>query len=119
MAYGDFEYWPRRTASDKALCDKAFNSAKYPKYDGYQRGPASVVYKFFDKKSFSGGSVKNLLNLKLAKGCINQLLENSKNKKWKIIIIIKKMLKKKKKKSTLMIQTHYLGCWSCWCAIDN
>ena len=30
---------------------KAFNIAKNHKYDGYQRGLASMVYKFFDKKS--------------------------------------------------------------------
>ena len=30
--------------------DKAFNIARNPKYDGYQRGFASMVYKFFDKK---------------------------------------------------------------------
>ena len=41
----------RRTASGKILRDKAFNIAKNPKYDGYQRGLASVVYKFFDEKS--------------------------------------------------------------------
>ena len=40
----------RRTASDEVLRDKAFNIAKNPKYDGYQRGLASMVYKFFDKK---------------------------------------------------------------------
>ena len=45
----------RRTASDKVLGDKAFNIAKYPKYDGYQRGLASMVYKFFDKKSKGSG----------------------------------------------------------------
>ena len=39
----------RRTASDKVLRDKAFNIAKTPKYDKYQRGLASVVYKFFNK----------------------------------------------------------------------
>ena len=50
MAYGDFKILTRRTASDKILRDKAFNIAKNPKYDGYQRGHASVVYKFFDKK---------------------------------------------------------------------
>ena len=50
MSYGDFKYLPRRTASDKMICDKAFNIAKNPKYDGYQRGLASVVYNFFDKK---------------------------------------------------------------------
>ena len=56
MAYGDFKDIARRTASDKILRDKAFNIAKNPKYDGYQRGLASMVYKFFDKKS-AGGSV--------------------------------------------------------------
>ena len=38
-------------ASDKVLRNKAFNIAKNPKYDGYQRGLASMVYKCFDKKS--------------------------------------------------------------------
>ena len=51
MAHGDFKGLARRTASDKALRDKAFNIAKNPKYDGYQRGLASMVYKIFDKKS--------------------------------------------------------------------
>ena len=51
----------RRTASNKVLRDKAFNIAKNPKYDGYQRGLASMVYKFFDKKS-KGGGVTTLAN---------------------------------------------------------
>ena len=38
---------------EQLLHDKAFNIAKNPKYDGYQRGLASMVYKFFDKKDFS------------------------------------------------------------------
>ena len=74
MAYGDFEDLTRRAASDKILCDKAFNIAKYLKYDGYQRGFASMVYKLFDKKmsdthecsetiatqnKFAGGTIKN------------------------------------------------------------
>ena len=50
MAYRDFKDLNRRTFADKVLCDKAFNIAKDPKYDGYQRGLASMVYKFFDKK---------------------------------------------------------------------
>ena len=50
MAYGDFKDLAKRTASDKVLIDKAFNIAKNPEYDGYQRGLASMVYKFFDKK---------------------------------------------------------------------
>ena len=55
MAYGDFKDLPRRTAADKALRDKAFNIAKNPKYDGYQRGLASMIYKFFDKKLLGSG----------------------------------------------------------------
>ena len=55
MAYGDFKDLKIRTVSDKILRDKAFNIAKYPKYDGYQRGLASMVYKFFDKKSKGSG----------------------------------------------------------------
>ena len=49
----DFKDLARRTASDKVLRDEAFNIAKYTKYDGYQRGLASIIYKFFDKKSTS------------------------------------------------------------------
>ena len=55
MAYGDFKDFKRRTASDKILRDKAFNIVKNPKYDGYQRGLSSMVYKSFDKKSASSG----------------------------------------------------------------
>ena len=46
MSYGDFKDLPRRTASDKVLQDKAFNLAEDPKYDGYQKGLASMVCKF-------------------------------------------------------------------------
>ena len=47
MAYGDFNDLTRWTASDKTLRDEAFNITKSPKYDRYQRGLASMVYKFF------------------------------------------------------------------------
>ena len=68
MAYGDFKDLKRRTASDKILRDKAFNIAKNPKYDGYQRGLASMVYKFFDKKSKgSGVNIPLEFNEQLAK----------------------------------------------------
>ena len=50
-AYPDSKDLTKRTVADKILRNKAFNIAKDPKYDGYQRGLASVVYKFFDKKS--------------------------------------------------------------------
>ena len=48
MAYGDFKDLAKRAASGKFLNDKAFNIAKNSKYDGYQRGLGSMVYKFFD-----------------------------------------------------------------------
>ena len=50
IAYRDFKYLAKRTAADKVLRNNAFNIAKDPKYDGYQRGLASAVYKFFDKR---------------------------------------------------------------------
>ena len=50
------------------LRDKAFNIAKNPKYDGYRRELASMVYKFFDKKSEGSGrplsSVSQIANNK-------------------------------------------------------
>ena len=59
MAYGDFKNLKRRTAADKMLCDKAFNIAQYPKYDGYKRGLSSVLYNFFDKKNLADISCIN------------------------------------------------------------
>ena len=55
MAYEDFKDLARRTASDNVLRDKAFNIAKSPKHDGYQRELASMIYKMFDKKSRESG----------------------------------------------------------------
>ena len=49
-AYSDSKDLTRRTVADKILKNKAFDIAKDPKYDGYQRGLASMVYKFFDSK---------------------------------------------------------------------
>ena len=62
MAYQDFKDLARRAGSDKILRDKAFNIANNPKYDGYQRGLASMVYKFFDKK-FAGSGVNMHANI--------------------------------------------------------
>ena len=53
MASGDFKNSARRTISDQILRYKALNTVKNPKYDGYQRRLASMVYKYFDKKNFS------------------------------------------------------------------
>ena len=62
-AYSDSKDLTKRTVADKILRDKALNIAKDPKYDGYQRGLASMVYKFFDEKS-KGSGVKHV-NTKL------------------------------------------------------
>ena len=55
-AYSDSNDLTKRTAADKILKNRAFNIANDPKYDGYQRGLASMVYKFLDKKSKGSGA---------------------------------------------------------------
>ena len=62
MAYGDFKDLSKKTASDKILCDKAFNIAKNSKNDGYHYGLASMIDKFFDKKT-SGSGIKSTIIL--------------------------------------------------------
>ena len=47
MAYGKSKHLEKRTQSDKVLRDKAFKIGSDSKYDGYQRGLASMVYNFF------------------------------------------------------------------------
>ena len=61
IVYGEFKDLAKRLASDKVLRDKAFNIAKNKKYDGYQGGLDSMIYKFFDKKTTSSG-IKMKLN---------------------------------------------------------
>ena len=63
-AYSDSKDLTKGIAADKILKNRAFNIAKDQKYDGYQRGLASMVYKFFDKKSKGSGSKH--VNTKLA-----------------------------------------------------
>ena len=58
MAYGKTKDLVKRTQPYKVLKDKAFKIASDPKYDGYQRGLASMVHKVFDKKSKGSGIVK-------------------------------------------------------------
>ena len=70
MAYGKSKDLAKRTQSDKVFRDNAFKIVSDPKYDGYQRGLALMVYKFFDKKS-SGSGIVNEPNYQLA----NELLK--------------------------------------------
>ena len=64
MAYGKTKDLIKRIQSDKVLRDKAFKIAIDPKYDGYQRGLASMVCRFFNK-IFSGRGITEL-NYQLA-----------------------------------------------------
>ena len=56
MAYEDFQGLARRTVAYNVFRDNAFNIAKDPKYDGYQRELTFMVYKFFDKKTAGRGN---------------------------------------------------------------
>ena len=82
MAYGVFKDLKRRAFSDKGLRDKAFNIAKNPKSDGYQRGLVSKVYNFFDKKSKGNGIANNEIkqNLQLAKESNKPIIRNFKKR---------------------------------------
>ena len=64
------------------LKEKAFNIAKNPKYDGYQRGLASMVYKFFDKKAKGSGIAdnKNEQNMQLGKELHKPIIRSFKKK---------------------------------------
>ena len=76
MTYGSYKELVKRTES--VFRDKAFQIASDPKYDGYERGLASIVYKFFDRKSVGSG----------AKSMLNQQLTNEKIKKAKNLLFL-------------------------------
>ena len=93
MAYGDFKELAKITASEKVLRDKAFNIAKNPKCDGYQRSLAAMGYKFFHRKSaslvdkYNAGSANthednerslDLATQKLAKELLKSIIKKSK-----------------------------------------
>ena len=80
MAYGKSKDLVKRTQSDKVLKDKAFKIASDPKYDGYQRGLASMVYKFFDKKS-KGSGIINEPNYQLANELHKPIIRKFKKRK--------------------------------------
>ena len=88
MAYGDFKDLAKRTASDKVLRVKAFNIAENPKYDGYQRGLASMVYRFFVKENsaasankFAGNGIAMLQNKQLAEELHKPIIKKLKKKR--------------------------------------
>ena len=80
MNYGKAKDLVRRTQSDKVLRDNAFKITSDPKYDGYQRGLASVVYKVFEKKS-KGSGITNESNYQLANELHKPIIKKSKKRK--------------------------------------
>ena len=80
MVYGKYKDLIKRTESDKVLRDKAFKIESNLKYDGYERGLASMFYKFFDKKS-TGSGIKSMSNQQLADGLRKTIIRKFKNAK--------------------------------------
>ena len=89
MAYGDVKDSAKTTTADKVLRNKAFKIASDQKYDGYQRGLASMVYMFFDKKSQGSGHplssasqvANNKENIKLADELHKPIIRKFKKRK--------------------------------------
>ena len=83
MAYGDFKHLKKRTAAEKVLRDKAFNISRNPKYDGHQRGLASMVYQFLVKKNPKGSGIKNEIkqNEQLTEELHKPIIRNFKKRK--------------------------------------
>ena len=81
MAHGKSKDVVKRTQSDKVLKYKVFKIASNPKYDGYQRGLASMVYNFFDKKSKGSGIFANEPNYQLANELHKPFIRKFKKKK--------------------------------------
>ena len=85
-AYSDSKDLTKRTVADKILRNRAFNIAKDQKYDRYQRGLASMVYKIFDKESKRSGAkhVNSKLvpqNQQLAKGLHKPIIRKFEKRK--------------------------------------
>ena len=80
MAYGKAKDSVRRTQSDQVLRNKVFKIASDPIYDGYQRGSASMVYRFFDKMS-KGGGIINESNYQLANELHKSIIKKFKKRK--------------------------------------
>ena len=118
MAYGDFNDLTRWTASDKTLRDEAFNITKSPKYDRYQRGLASMVYKFFDKKAFAMHECSETLATE-NKSASGSGIKNENISNKESVEELHKPFIRKFKKSALIFYRQYLGCWSCWYTINK
>ena len=83
----------KRTESDKVLRDEAFKIASNPKYNGYQRGLASMIFKIFGKKSSSGRGIKSMPNqLQLASEIHKPIIRKFKRRSAYSSFAIKKQM---------------------------
>ena len=87
MAYHKTKDLVKRTKSNKVLKDKAFKTASDSKYDGYERGLASMLYKFFDKQSASinkskGSGISKNPNYQLANKLYKPIIKKLKREKF-------------------------------------
>ena len=80
MAYGKSKDLTKRAQSDKVLRDREFKIASDTKYDGYQRGLASMVYKLFDK-NYSRSGVANEPSYQMANKLHRQIIRKFKRRK--------------------------------------
>ena len=101
MAYGGFNNLPRRPSYVKLLRDKAFDIAKNPKCDGYQRGLTSMVYEFFHKKFVNINRRATINNCVSYKKHLSDLTE-------KLHMPITRTIEKRK----VYWSFRDLGCWS-------
>ena len=75
MAYGKSRDLAKRTQSDNILKNKAFKITIDAKYGGYQRGLASMAYKFLIKSLVEVVLMLNQI-ISLQMNFISRLLEN-------------------------------------------
>ena len=81
MVYGKSKDLAKKPQADKVLKDKAFKIASDPKYDGYQRGLASMIYRFCDKKSIGSGVAAIEPNYQLGNERHKQIIRKHKRRK--------------------------------------
>ena len=90
ISYNKFKDLEKRTQSGIVLKNKALKIASNPKYNGYERGLASMVYNFFDKKSKGAGLKENqgniLQNSQLANEFHKPIIRKLKKEKFILLL---------------------------------
>ena len=80
MAYGKYKDLNKRTQSDKVIKTQALEIASNPKYDRYQRGVASMIFHFFDKRS-KGSGTNSMSNKQFTNGLHKPIIRKTKKRK--------------------------------------